>query len=321
MFKIVIIGAGQLGSRHLQGLMKSKLDLDITVVDPFETSLAIAKQRAEEIQRGTNRIDVNYFTSINAIPGSIDLAIIATTADTRLKVLQDLIDHSEVKNLLLEKVLFQDLASYDIAQDLIDKRNTNAWVNCPRRIFPVSKEIKNKIEPGSQLNYVVTGGNWGLACNAIHHIDLLSYLDGVDDITLDVSGIEKIVPGKRNGFSEIIGTLIGRKPNGSVMMLRSRDIDSVDVNVQIESGKYLWNLDEARGYKYELTINSKDPAERSQFAFPYQSEMTNVVCDAILTGDDPGLPTFSVSAKQHKTMIAAFSSVFKNRGVAGCPIT
>ena len=44
MKKIALIGAGQLGSRHLQGLAKSDLCLSIEVVEPFEGSKNIAKQ-------------------------------------------------------------------------------------------------------------------------------------------------------------------------------------------------------------------------------------------------------------------------------------
>ena len=48
MYKIAVIGAGQLGSRHLQGLKLSKLKSDIWVVDNNPNSLQIAQQRYEE---------------------------------------------------------------------------------------------------------------------------------------------------------------------------------------------------------------------------------------------------------------------------------
>ena len=44
-----IIGAGQLGSRHLQGLLSYKKEsLNIFIIDPSDDSLFIAKQRALE---------------------------------------------------------------------------------------------------------------------------------------------------------------------------------------------------------------------------------------------------------------------------------
>ena len=47
--RIAIIGAGQLGSRHLQGLTKIKQDIHITVIDPNPSALEIARQRFVEM--------------------------------------------------------------------------------------------------------------------------------------------------------------------------------------------------------------------------------------------------------------------------------
>ena len=43
------MGAGQLGSRYLQGLGALKDQVAITVVDPSEASLAVARKRLAEI--------------------------------------------------------------------------------------------------------------------------------------------------------------------------------------------------------------------------------------------------------------------------------
>ena len=48
MFNILIIGAGQIGSRHLQGLIGESLDLNIMVVDTSSFSLDSAKVRWTE---------------------------------------------------------------------------------------------------------------------------------------------------------------------------------------------------------------------------------------------------------------------------------
>ncbi|NCI49047.1 Gfo/Idh/MocA family oxidoreductase [Sediminibacterium roseum] len=321
MYNIAIIGAGQLGSRHLQGLMKSTLDLNIAVVDPLESSLAVAKQRAGEIPRGKNKINVNYFTVISELQRTIDFCIVATNSDVRLRVLKEVADRSDVKNMLLEKVLFQDLASYDIAQDLLTEKKIKAWVNSGWRNFPFLKEIRNEVRAPSKMTYVVTGGRWGLACNTIHNMDLLSCLSGIQDFTLDISAIEKIIPSKRNGFYEMIGTLICRQSNGSVMLLNSRDIDSIDMNFHITSDDYEWNIDGIRLSAIRTSMVSAEPVVSKPYSYPYQSDTTNIQCHNVLSGNDPDLPSFSFSAKQHKTMITAFTSVFQKFGIPGCPIT
>lgn len=44
-YKIAIIGAGQLGSRYLQGLSKVTLEIEIFVVDVSLNSLNLAKKK------------------------------------------------------------------------------------------------------------------------------------------------------------------------------------------------------------------------------------------------------------------------------------
>lgn len=45
MKNIAIIGAGQLGSRHLQALAQVNADVILHIVDPSEQSLEVSKQR------------------------------------------------------------------------------------------------------------------------------------------------------------------------------------------------------------------------------------------------------------------------------------
>ena len=42
--KVLIVGGGQIGSRHLQGALKSTHRLSITIVDPSLSSLELSKR-------------------------------------------------------------------------------------------------------------------------------------------------------------------------------------------------------------------------------------------------------------------------------------
>ena len=79
--EILIIGAGNLGSRHLQGLGKTKNKFNITVLDPNDSALAKAKLCYKEILRSNPYQTVNFVNSLDLVRNSADLAIIATTAD------------------------------------------------------------------------------------------------------------------------------------------------------------------------------------------------------------------------------------------------
>ena len=59
-YKIFIIGAGQIGSRHLQALRAVRIPLKISVIDPSTESLDLAKQRYEEMPKGKIEHQVLY---------------------------------------------------------------------------------------------------------------------------------------------------------------------------------------------------------------------------------------------------------------------
>ena len=71
MYKIAVIGAGQLGSRHLQGLKLSKLKSDIWVVDNNSNSLQIAQQRYEEGEVNSNQT-IYYLQLIEQLPTELE---------------------------------------------------------------------------------------------------------------------------------------------------------------------------------------------------------------------------------------------------------
>ena len=75
-----IIGAGQLGSRHLQGLSIISQDVEIIVIDPNSDVLELAQKRYEEMPSNSHVRSVNYHQNIPELDGEVDLAIIATNA-------------------------------------------------------------------------------------------------------------------------------------------------------------------------------------------------------------------------------------------------
>ena len=78
MKTILIAGAGQLGSRHLQGVKTSNLDLDIWVFDISEESLKVAEERYNQVESKTNKT-VHYIKSLREVPFYIDVVIVASS--------------------------------------------------------------------------------------------------------------------------------------------------------------------------------------------------------------------------------------------------
>ena len=62
-YRVAIIGAGQLGSRYLQGMASCKLPLDIIVIDPNQESLIQAQDRWNEVVTVNNihSLEFDYY--------------------------------------------------------------------------------------------------------------------------------------------------------------------------------------------------------------------------------------------------------------------
>lgn len=121
MKKISIIGAGQLGSRHLQALMLIDFDVELEIVEPFKASRETAQQRAAEMPANGHIKSLSFLTKIDELSDELDLVIIATGADIRCQLTKDLLSQKQVKNLVLEKVLFQTINEYDVISDLLQQ--------------------------------------------------------------------------------------------------------------------------------------------------------------------------------------------------------
>ena len=118
MKNLVIIGAGQIGSRHLQGLAKINDDLNITVIDPSSESLETAKERYFQVDRLNNFCEVNFRKDIPKFQ-KLDIAIIATSSKLRKKVIKDLLVNSEPNYFIIEKVAFQNLEDFEEIKNIL----------------------------------------------------------------------------------------------------------------------------------------------------------------------------------------------------------
>ena len=152
MKKILLIGSGNVGSRHLQSILKLNINTSIYVVEKSKKSTNTAQQRCKEIKQNKKIIYLNFYLNLSSINDTkyFDFCIIATSSDTRLIALKDVIKKFNIKYLILEKVLFQNTLECDLAYDLIKKNNVKSWVNCHRREIPSWIKLKKIIKKFSK---------------------------------------------------------------------------------------------------------------------------------------------------------------------------
>ena len=95
--KISIVGAGQIGSRHLQALANIKGPALIQLVDPSQSALRIACQRFNSVwKEDSNRIILQTFNAIKDLDENQDVVIVSTDSVARRDVICELI---QVKNV------------------------------------------------------------------------------------------------------------------------------------------------------------------------------------------------------------------------------
>jgi len=324
MKKVVIIGAGQLGSRHLQGVAKSIIKIDVEVVEPFENTRKLAEERYYEVDNRDNIKSIKFLESINQLSDSLDLVIIATGADVRFKVIKELLESKKVKNLVLEKVLFQKIDEYYEIEKLLLLKNVNCWVNHPRRMFPTYKKLKDLLADSQQISYNFQGGDWGLACNSLHFIDHLAFLVDSTDVQINTQYLDnQIYTSKRNGFIEFNGLLNGKIGNHT-FSLYSNSVYSPSV-FTIVSDNFVANIDESVG-RIDLKLrknNWKTEILEEKIVY-YQSELTNKIISDILIDEKSLLPTYRKSMDLHIPFISSLlghMNKINNKEHKICPIT
>lgn len=320
----LIIGAGQLGSRHLQALLRLNLEQQIYVLDPSVASLTIAKARASEI---VNPYTIHFITDWEDLPIAFDLVIIATGANVRSKIVKQLLTNYVVENLVLEKVLFQDLASYEEIRLLLLEKGTPTWVNHPRRIFSHYQAIKNTIaETNEAISFNVVGGNWGLACNALHFIDLFAFLSGSTVKDLNFDWIDNVIhESKRAGNIEFTGTINGIFENKDIFSITALTGEISDITLYISTNSNRWVIQE--GSSQNIVHLSKENNFNpliSTFVTQFQSTLTSEIAESIFETGNCKLPTYQEACASHIPFLKA--SLKKYVDITGivtdlCPIT
>ena len=325
MYNLLIIGAGQLGSRHLQSLAKLTVPVSIEVVDPGPRQLSLSMQRFEEIPEHKNISHIAYHTALQDARSDIDLCIIATTADVRSEITKQLIDTRNVKNIIFEKILFQSLVEYDEIERLLIDKGINAWVNCPRRMYPFYQQLKPSFQPGEKIFYHVSGGAWGLACNAIHFVDHMSFFNGEMDYSADIKGLDNdVLDSKRKGFIELGGVLEMTFSNKSKVILHSNTNANVSDVISIFGETSHVVVFEPSGKAFISDSSTHMNWQEHEFRVPYQSELTSVAVTDILLNGCSDLTRFGDSAKLHRPLIQAINAhieVVTGCNHYKCPIT
>ena len=314
---VLISGAGQLGSRYLQGLAKCCVPLRIYVQDIYEASVGRAEQRWNEVLGADARHAVSFHTSLESLPRQLDVAIVTTTADVRPRVVGEIAGRAAARFWVLEKVLAQSESGLDEIRSCV-VASSGAWVNTARRMMPWHRQIKSGLGLKHPLTLKVEGGSWGLACNAVHFLDLFAWWTGetLQEVSTEDLG-QRWFESKRKGNWEVAGTLKARFSGESLAYLSARE-DGNSVSLEVGDGRLSWSINETEG-----TARRSDGIAISG-RMAYQSEMSAGLVESIIERGCCDLPTLEESTTLHRVFIRSMLEHWKRTGSPGAtlvPIT
>lgn len=316
MNTVLIAGAGQLGSRHLQGVKTSTHELDIWVYDLSEDSLKVAEERYNQVE--SQNKTVHYVTSLDLVPTVLDVVIVASSSKPRYAIVTQLLAKHSVRYLVLEKFLFPRLNDYSEIKDLLKEKNVTAWVNCPRRMWDGYIYIRSLIDQTKPVEYTFEGGEWGMCCNTIHFVDIFMMLNGQKNVSVNIDNLTPyVVDSKRAGYVEVHGTEVFTTQNKSVLKLTSSPDYKNTIRCIIKNGNKTIEYYEGTG---EIFVNG----ESKCVPIHYQSGLSGILVDEMLTSGTCRLTSYEESASYHVaylSKIAPFINKIKGWTSDSCPIT
>lgn len=292
---VLIAGAGQLGSRYLQGLSSYVSPIKIWVFDIAPSALERAQQRWEEC--GGAAHPVVYISDIADIPDKIEFVFATSNSDVRQDIVRNIVRVSSVRFWILEKVLARRVSDLYYLLKLTSE-SSGVWVNTPMYLWSLYKNIRDYYPLGTPLHARFSNIN-GLACNAIHYIDFVSRWNQGRIVSLNTSGLNnKWVSSKRSGFFEVEGEIVVRFSDGSTLLL-SGGTKPEAYSVEFEINVDIWKVDEVNG------VAKNNTGSVITGSILRQSELIAPLLGNIASSGCCDLPTLEMSVTQHEPLLNA----------------
>ena len=294
--KVLIVGAGNIGSRYLQGLLEFKTPLIIFVYDVYPAAFDLCRDRYGDEEQSIHKII--YVTEFKTVPEHINIVVISTTADKRTQVVQKISENLLVDYWVLEKVLAQKVSDLNLLRDAT-KKSKGAWVNTSLYLQPLYQKLNGQKSNGQAITFIVSKLA-GLACNAIHYIDYVQRWNNSKITEFNTSKLNhNWYPAKRKGFFEVEGQLEVSFSDSSRLIISGCHND-ISHEVELTIADEIWQVNEINGIAKSST--GKNIIAKT----PHQSEMTAPLFKEILLYGRCNLPDISLSIIQHEIMIKSF---------------
>ncbi len=325
--KLLIVGCGELGSRHLQAAASLKGIGEIHIIDSNEQALAIGKSRITEISDLNRDIKFFWWNSFKKEASNGDCCVVATLSKGRGALVKKIVNELNYRTFLIEKVVEQSLTEYQSLMDFCHQHKVNVWVNCKTRAYAIHEYVKSKLDPNIPVIFTRIDGNEGLGTNGIHAADLFCFYTGAKEIIPTGQRIDAVLhPSKRGkDIYDLSGSLCATTARGDDFFLsHAKDYNSADsISIMSSQGRFL--VDHVKDFALESypqdgwqwhALENKENRK--------VSHMSKVFIDDILRKSQCALPTLEQCFVAHQYICLQlqphFNSLLK-QNLDYCPIT
>ena len=139
MKKIVIVGFGNMGCRHVQSILENSAAYEIHVVEPSEENI-----KANAARIGCDPNSITWHKSLETLHREFSAAVVTTSAAPRFHILKTLLAKG-IKRFLVEKVVFQSVEQFDEILGLMQENGAEMHCNFVRRYITSYNTIKNEL--------------------------------------------------------------------------------------------------------------------------------------------------------------------------------
>ena len=272
--RICIIGVGNIGMRYVQGISKKFPDAELILVD-YDVRL----KELEKLELG----NVQLSTSLDEVDKSIDLFVVATSCEPRLSIYKQCLDLNP-QYIILDKYLFKSREEFEECL-LLTRVPTfvNQWMYGSKTFDCLFEEEARSVE--------LIGSGWGLACNAVHWIDVFKRHMYMTHLQVgSYTAISEVFPSKRAGYEEIRGELVFvDRDSDKTFKLIDKQNDSLINMLKIKVDERVYSFDYSKIMEDEKVLSH----------FPYFSELIGDIVGEIMDKGSCYLPLLEESISQH----------------------
>ena len=272
--RICIVGVGNIGMRYVQGITRKFPDAQLFLVD--------APVRLQELEK-LNVANVQLLRSLDDIHESMDLCVVATSCEPRLALYKRCLD-LKPGYIILEKYLFTSREEFEECLSLTRVPTfVNQWLYGSKTFDCMFEEEARSVE--------LIGSNWGLACNAVHWMDVFKRHMNITHLQVgSETTIAEVCSSKRPGYEEMFWELVfvDRDSDKNFRLVDKGDGGLTGAQeIRVDGRVYLFDY---ASIKQDDNVLSK---------YPYFSDLIGDIVGEIIEKGSCHLPPLEESISQH----------------------